>query len=680
MIPKFYYLDNPMKCPSRAYDGLILVISLKGNVEIHIEGNSYNRKNLYIINESELYYINTNDVLLLYLPSSIFKEYNKNIFNQKYSLLECEELMYDLSILFKNYLSRHFHKTETNRLIKKIINSITKYRKDINSNANDTFSNITNYITNHLGDKITLKDLSQQFYMSTTSISTLFKNNTNLNYYEYTRSLRLSKSMKDIGNGKVKIESIARKWGYANTTVYIKHFKEEFGITPKKYRNMPIENKKLNIEGIKEDLNTLSNVNFDFQKHISNVDILINDKNITQPAFSFFNLIDIGGYNNLDLIINEAIFTYKNFNNYRLPSYIYISENIENFINNDFHNIISRLRKLLKTKFSVALKINSLKYYYFILKVIKELQILEDEHLSTSSFSDRKILLLLDLKYFTIDDIKHIKRDSYGKSIQISIDITEYYIKNLEVDSRLFQLSPDYFTIDFLFYDSKRTKKQNDTYNILNKSLPKYISKINVNKNVIILNYDNLYNELSIYNIGYFLENSISIVKYIAGASIPFSKEKSGVNLISIFDETENKTPFFFLGLMLYNFSKANCYYGDGYLITKNMYGYNILLYNSDDSDTNNIREYTKKYFIDFVHINSSNMIITSELLNTRFGSIDGIISSSLTERNYLPNTLKYKISQYNTPLFKVSKHNFKLGPFIANVPPKSVMMITIYH
>ena len=152
------------------------------------------------------------------------------------------------------------------------------------------------------------------------------------------------------------------------------------------------------------------------------------------------------------------------------------------------------------------------------------------------------------------------------------------------------------------------------------------------------------------------------------------------MNLISIFDETENKTPFFFLGLMLYNFSKANCYYGDGYLITKNMYGYNILLYNSDDSDTNNIREFTKKYFIDFVHINSSNMIITSELLNTKFGSIDGIISSNLTERNCLPNTLKYKISQYNAPLFKVRKHNFKLGPFIANVPPKSVMMITIYH
>ncbi len=131
---------------------------------------------------------------------------------------------------------------------------------------------------------------------------------------------------------------------------------------------------------------------------------------------------------------------------------------------------------------------------------------------------------------------------------------------------------------------------------------------------------------------------------------------------------------------MLLNFSRYRCYYGNNYLITKNMHGYNILLYNSDNTKTNEINDYTKTFYIDFNQkVPSGDIIISSEMLNNKHGSVDGIINNNVLERNNFPDSLKYKLSQYNSPLLRIDTHNFKKGSYVIKLPPRSILMITLY-
>lgn len=168
--------------------------------------------------------------------------------------------------------------------------------------------------------------------------------------------------------------------------------------------------------------------------------------------------------------------------------------------------------------------------------------------------------------------------------------------------------------------------------------------------------------------------------KYLAGASINFNKNDPLDNSISIFDETENKTLFFHLGIMLLNFSKYRCFYGENYIITKNMYGYNILLYNSDNKITDRYDDHTHVFYIDLDNvIGNQDIIISEELLNNENGTIDGLINTEIEKRKEFPNFLKYKLSQYNAPKLKINPHNKNKGSYTVKLPPRSLVMLTVY-
>lgn len=99
------------------------------------------------------------------------------------------------------------------------------------------------YITSHIGEKITIKDLSLLCGVSERQISRIFSEcfHTGVNQYIDSERIRLAKSMLVTSN--YKIVEISNQLGYTSQSHFTRNFLKQTGCTPKEYR---VRSKKAN--------------------------------------------------------------------------------------------------------------------------------------------------------------------------------------------------------------------------------------------------------------------------------------------------------------------------------------------------------------------------------------------------------------------------------------------------
>jgi len=94
---------------------------------------------------------------------------------------------------------------------------------------------ILDYINNNYWHKITLKDLSDILFLSTTYISRYFKEKFNTNFYYYLNSVRLSHAVDDMKNTNKSLTYIALDNGFPNVAAFTQVFKQEYKMNPSMY-------------------------------------------------------------------------------------------------------------------------------------------------------------------------------------------------------------------------------------------------------------------------------------------------------------------------------------------------------------------------------------------------------------------------------------------------------------
>lgn len=92
------------------------------------------------------------------------------------------------------------------------------------------------YINTHLHEKLDTHTLALHCNLSDDYLSYLFKKNMGVNLCRYIRSQRLAYS-KEMLKEDYSVSDIAYYLGFCSESYFIKCFKEEFGKTPRKYRN-----------------------------------------------------------------------------------------------------------------------------------------------------------------------------------------------------------------------------------------------------------------------------------------------------------------------------------------------------------------------------------------------------------------------------------------------------------
>lgn len=93
---------------------------------------------------------------------------------------------------------------------------------------------ILEYISDHLGDNLTLDTLVSAFYISKSNLIRMFKSETALTPNQYIIMSRIMKSREYLQGG-LPVYKVCELVGYKDQSSFIRVFKNTLGVTPKKY-------------------------------------------------------------------------------------------------------------------------------------------------------------------------------------------------------------------------------------------------------------------------------------------------------------------------------------------------------------------------------------------------------------------------------------------------------------
>lgn len=95
---------------------------------------------------------------------------------------------------------------------------------------------IIQYIQEHYHERVTLKNVSENVYLSRSYISVLFKKETGWKFSDYLTEVRLGKARELLLETSCSVQEVAARTGFFDTPHFSRVFKEKTGFSPLEYR------------------------------------------------------------------------------------------------------------------------------------------------------------------------------------------------------------------------------------------------------------------------------------------------------------------------------------------------------------------------------------------------------------------------------------------------------------
>ena len=93
------------------------------------------------------------------------------------------------------------------------------------------------FVEAHYTEEIRIGELSKQLFVSSSTVSHLFKEKMGVSFYRYVSQRRLIAAKTLIEKGQL-LEDVAVQTGFADYSGFYRAFKQEYGISPRQYRNL----------------------------------------------------------------------------------------------------------------------------------------------------------------------------------------------------------------------------------------------------------------------------------------------------------------------------------------------------------------------------------------------------------------------------------------------------------
>lgn len=236
---------------------------LSGDVTYIIEGKSYRLKpgDIVLVNNRELHkpVIEPGEVYeryVLWLDPDYIKALSKETdlsmcfdysARKKYNLLRPGTELY---MMIKSIISRlekaYFSKSYGSHILRKsylaellvYLNRAFLDTRDedieVDIAYNDKISNVIRYINDNLQEELSLETLASLFYISKYHLLREFKKHTGHTIHQYIHKKRLIMARMLLKDG-LKVTEVSLKCGFGDYSNFIRAFKNEFGISPKRY-------------------------------------------------------------------------------------------------------------------------------------------------------------------------------------------------------------------------------------------------------------------------------------------------------------------------------------------------------------------------------------------------------------------------------------------------------------
>lgn len=195
--------------------------------------------------------IRTKDILSLREHCDrLFHKYSRNIgFSQIYVKFMLSSL---LKILYEaipektekelnREIERLYRISDLAGIRQMIEDNISVLEKNVQKDAGNIHrevETVKRYIYSHYGNELSIEMLAEQVCLAPSYLSTIFKKETGQNLSKFIKSCRMEKAREMLENTHEKIVQISEKVGYPNVSYFCQSFREYFGVSPQKYRDM----------------------------------------------------------------------------------------------------------------------------------------------------------------------------------------------------------------------------------------------------------------------------------------------------------------------------------------------------------------------------------------------------------------------------------------------------------
>ena len=252
-----YYNDivkgrQDVRCQSEYY----IVILLSGKIQLEYLDKLYIMKpgDTFLADKRENFTINYTDTFSEFVEirfagkpfHTVDKEfdilrpfYNKKrlkIFNIKNCTQDYNTCIKRLIGVLKKRRSRAFVFAAVLDLICEINYIFESGNTNGDINENNNFTKIVQYVDTHLFEKITIKSVAENTFISPRCITDTVKRVCGVTFHEWIESRRLAESKYRVRDNFMSLNEVASFCGFDTYSTFYRAFKKQFGISPKEYR------------------------------------------------------------------------------------------------------------------------------------------------------------------------------------------------------------------------------------------------------------------------------------------------------------------------------------------------------------------------------------------------------------------------------------------------------------
>lgn len=126
--------------------------------------------------------------------------------------------------------------TQVSQWLDRLGNTLLAAADDPTAAGNRNILRARQYLNAHIGEKLTLKDVSDYLHLSPNYLSTLFKREMGKGFVEFFSEIKIRRAMELIASGNYRIYEVSSQLGFENSYYFSKVFKKFTGLTPSEYK------------------------------------------------------------------------------------------------------------------------------------------------------------------------------------------------------------------------------------------------------------------------------------------------------------------------------------------------------------------------------------------------------------------------------------------------------------